>query len=99
MHGRNNAEPARLERIILRSLWPSSSHPIRLYGRFERGELVFCSAPDMGLEWTRAGQSAEEFERLVVNSILQARGLPPLDDVDMRGRREAAPSRGLTSVC
>jgi hypothetical protein len=40
-------EPGTLERIILSSLWPSGAHPVRLYGRFERGELVFASAPDM----------------------------------------------------
>jgi hypothetical protein len=31
--------------IILKNLWPSSAHPIRLRGRFKGAELVFVRAP------------------------------------------------------
>jgi|ERR1019366_2345883 hypothetical protein len=86
----NDVEPERLERIILQSLWPSSSHPVRLYGRFARGELTFVFAPDLAVSWTRAAdQSAEDFEVTVSNAILRMRGLPCLDDVDARGRQGA----------
>jgi hypothetical protein len=85
--------PSPLERIVLSSLWPSSSHPIRLYGRFdEHGCLDYASAPDLGVTWTRAGQAPADFERLIANAILQIRGLPTLDEIDPRGTRGVAPA-------
>jgi hypothetical protein len=70
-----------------------------MLGGFKGAELVFASAPDLGLEWTRtAGQTCEQFEASIVEAILQMRGLPSLDGADMRGRRGAVPSRGLASI-
>jgi hypothetical protein len=86
--------PSPLERIVLSSLWPSSSHPIRLYGHFdEHGCLDYASAPDIGVTWTRAGQAPADFERLIANSILRIRGMPTLDDIERRGTRGAALTR------
>jgi hypothetical protein len=83
----DHAPTGNLERIILQSLWPSSAHPVRLYGRFLHGELVFANAPDLGITWTRApDQSAEDFEIMVANALLHIRGLPALEDTDGRGR-------------
>jgi len=96
MHGGTTTtctdDAGNLERIILHSLWPGSSHPVRLYGRFLRGELVYCGARDIGVSWTRgAGQDAESFEYMISNAILRHRGLPELDMVERRGGcREAA---------
>jgi hypothetical protein len=59
---------------------------VGLFGRFERGELIFVSAPDMGVQWTRAGQSPEGFEASVVDAILRMRGREPQGDTNMRGR-------------
>jgi hypothetical protein len=90
----DHAPTGNLERIILQSLWPSSAHPVRLYGRFEHGELVFANAIDLGITWTRApDQSAEAFEIMIANALLNIRGLPALDDIDARGTRGHAPSR------
>src|SRR5208283_4610831 len=69
-----------LVHIHLQGLWPRSEHPQRMLGRFdEGGELVFAKAPDMDLEWTREPEeAAEAFDRRVCQTILEARGLPPL---------------------
>ena len=45
----DDAQSNRLERIVLQSLWPSSAHPVRLYGRFIHSELVFVNAMDLGI--------------------------------------------------
>jgi hypothetical protein len=80
MRNPNVAEPTRLERIVLSDLWPSGAHPVNLLGRFVGAELVFVSAPDMAISWTRAvGQAPEAFEEMVSNAILEMRGLQPLD--------------------
>lgn len=98
MHGSIDAELEPLERIVLSSLWPSGSHPVRLYGKFRQGELWFASAPDMQFSWTKAvGQPAEDFETMVANSILRHRGLPELDpEPERRGARHEA-ARHLAS--
>jgi hypothetical protein len=67
-------------------------------GEFSGAELVRTIAPDMGLEWRRKpDELTEEFDQRFANSVLKARGLPTLSDIDMRGRKWLAPSRGLSS--
>ncbi len=94
MHGsaNNDAEYERLERIVLANLWPSSAHLINFFGRFRRGELCYVSAPDLAISWTRTiDQTPDVFEEMVCNSILEMRGLPPIDTVERRGGcKEAA---------
>ncbi len=68
-----------LQHIRLSELWPSSASPVRMLGGFLGDELICATAPDMGLEWCRyPDETAEAFERRISNSILEARGLPPL---------------------
>ena len=99
MRGANDDEPRNLVRIILHSLWPSGTHPVRMLGGFEARSLSTPRCPSMGLEWTRAAdQTCEEFEASIVEAILEMRGLPSIDGADMRGRRGAIPSRGLASI-
>jgi hypothetical protein len=68
-----------LQHIRLSELWPSSASPVRVLGRFLGDELICATAPDMCLEWCRyPDETAEAFERRISNSILEARGSPPL---------------------
>lgn len=93
MHGTSNGDTqsGQLERICLSRLFASSAHPVRLYGRFHKGELVFVTAPDPEVEWPRAaGQSAEEFEDSVIDALLELRGLP----TERRGQERAFRARG-----
>jgi hypothetical protein len=91
MHGTaNDTGTGNLERIILRSLWPSGNHPVRLYGKFQHGELCYAEAPDMQISWTRAhDQSCEAFEIMIANAILAARGLPEIDPAPERRGQSA----------
>jgi len=67
-----------LSHIVLHSLWRTPHHPVRLLGAFEGDELVFASAPDMGLEWWRGvNESPAAFERRLVLDICEARGAVP----------------------
>ena len=59
-----------LSAIRLQSLWPQGCHPQRLLGRFRGDELVFTTAPDLGLSWERKpSESPEAYERRIVDDI------------------------------
>jgi len=69
-----------MTRIILQALWPSSAHPVRLYGSFDAdGALERVEAPDMALGWRRKqGEAPASFENRIIDDILVARHIPPL---------------------
>ena len=102
MHGRANIQTGHVDRILLKSLWPAGSHPQNLLGEFYGAVLMRVIAPDIGeagLEIRRdPGEPDEAFDVRCANTILAARGLPLLDDIEWRGRRGALPTRGLASV-
>jgi hypothetical protein len=89
------ANESELLRICLSRLFESSAHPVRLFGRFHQGEIVFISAPDPDISWTRApGQSAEAFEDMAIDALLELRGLPNKGSA----RRGGAPTRSYASI-
>ena len=94
MHGsaNNDAEYERLERIVLANLWPSSAHLINFFGRFRRGELCYVSAPDLAIssDSERLTRRLTYSRRWSVDSILEMRGLPPIDTVEKARRMQGS---------